>query len=118
MKAADYKQILLLVSTSKILFLEENSVDPYLAVQRIDEIRHLHLKYQNECKQFSIYPHLDLKAMDLYQKSIKEICEQYGIIVNFTGARTLEYKKGYHAYYYFKQQDITKLIVFNNKYNG
>lgn len=80
--------------------------------KRFDEVRLLHLKYKKECDNYSLYPHLDLTKLNAWNKAIENVCKQFKIKVIFKESKTTEYKKGLHAFYYYKEYNITDLIVF------
>lgn len=81
-------------------------------IEMLFELTCVHSKLQTELEYFRVYPNHDLsKAIDI-AKTIKQICKQYEINVIFYKRDDDVFKQCDFASYYYKNVDITQLIVF------
>lgn len=116
-KPGEYIQLLQFFSYSK----NKDFINVYSAIcnieyietfKRLDEIRCIHKKYKSQCENWNIYPNKDLTEIYELQKAIEEICNEFKVKVQFANNKTIDFKKGIHAFYYYENWNITDLIVF------
>lgn len=112
----EYKQLLefFTINSSYILnYSIKQNINTFECLNRLDELRLLHLKYKKECDSYNLYPHLNLDKLNLLKKDIEEFCLFNNLDVIFYNKSYLSFKKGIHCSYKFIHIDITNLIIFS-----
>ncbi len=116
-KSKDYMQLVQFLATNVVDFIEKNDdgIDAYTAIKRLDNLKKLNSRLQTEFKNWDVYPHKDLKIIELFKEEITNLCNEYKIKVTFVEKGTQAWKDGIYVYYNYKVQCLNPLIVFNNK---